>query len=323
MELSAFLQAGHIPFEENVSLKRRTWIHRGGNARYYIVPETIEQLCRLATRLYNKHTDFKIVGHTSNLYIHNTTDLDIVISTLHLNHYEESDNQYICECGVAIAGLSAKAIEKGHAGYEGLVNLPGTVASAAANNSGCFGCSISDLLVEAEVLCPDGEIRKYTKDKFGYKERSSAFKRGEEQGILLRVTLDCSRKEEKEKLLAKAEANAQYRKSKQEGTKQNLGSTYPVYVMDAFYKNLPVFTRVFLFISAKMYHIIGKKRSQECTNTLILLCNGKYIRLHKYISKHNFGCFVWRDERADEAFEIYRSFVAKVSGMPDIEIEVL
>lgn len=323
MDLKAFLQAEHIPFEENTNLKKRTWIHRGGNARYYIIPETTEQLCNLASRLYKEQAVFKVVGHTSNLYIRNTTDLDIVISTIRLTHYEEKDGYYICDCGVAIASLSKQAIENNHKGYEGFINLPGTVASAVVNNAGCFQCRISDLLIEADVLCPDGEIRKYTKDMFGYRERSSAFKRGEEKGILLRVKLDCSRTEAKEILLAKAETNTEYRKTRQEGPKQNLGSTYPIYVMDAFYKNLPFHTRLLLFLSAKLYHITGKKRSQESINTLILLCSMKYFRLHKYISKHNFGCFVWRDERADKAFDIYRSFVAHTSGLPDIEIEVI
>lgn len=323
MELSAFLQTEHIPYEENISLRKRTWIHRGGNARYYIVPETIEQLRELVTYLYKEQIEFKLVGHTSNLYIRNTTDIDIVISTIHLNHYEEIEGKYICECGVAVAGLSAKAIEHGYAGYEGLVNLPGTVASAVVNNASCFKCSISDLLVEAEVLCPDRGIRKYTKDMFVYRERSSAFKRGEEKGILLRVTLDCSRKEAKEKLLAKAKAHTEYRKTRQEGPKQNLGSTYPTYVMRAFSKNLPAYARILLSMTSKLDKITGKKHSRKWIYSLILLCNGKYNQLHRYISKYNFGCFVWRDEQADEAFDVYRSFVAKVSGMPDIEIEVL
>ena len=82
MELSAFLQTEHIPYEENISLRKRTWIHRGGNARYYIVPETIEQLRELVTYLYKEQIEFKLVGHTSNLYIRNSTDIDIVISTI-------------------------------------------------------------------------------------------------------------------------------------------------------------------------------------------------------------------------------------------------
>ena len=184
-------------------------------------------------------------------------------------------------------------------------------------------CCISDLLEEAEVLCLDGQIRTFSKEMFAYSERSSAFKRGETKGVILRVTLNCSRIEAKEILLQRAELNTDYRKTRQEGPKQNLGSTYPIYVMKAFYKNLPRFTQLCLKISAKLYQILHKQRPQSVVNTIILLGSGKYTQLHRYISKHNFGCFVWRDEKADEAFLVYRAFIAKTSGLRDIEIEII
>ena len=323
MDLKAFLQETKIPFEENIDLKKKTWIHRGGMARYYIIPDTLEQLCCLVTKLYTEKIDFKIVGHTSNIYIRNTTNFEVIISTIHLNHFQENDGQYVCECGVAIATLSKQAIDNGHAGYEGFVNLPGTVASAVFNNASCFKCSISDLLIEASVLCPDGIVRTYKKDQFHYSERSSAFKRGEEKGVILNVVLDCGQIEAKEVLYKRAEANTLYRKTRQEGPKQNLGSTYPIYVMASFYKHLPLHTRICLILSTIIYKMFGKQRPQSVVNSIILLCCGKYALLHRYVSKHNFGCFVWRDEKADEAFPIYRSLIAKTSGLLDIEIEVI
>lgn len=323
MDFSAFLQAKHIPFEQNVDLKKKTWIHRGGVANYYISPTKIDQLVFVVKHLYAENCSFLVVGHTSNLYIRNTTNIEIVISTIHLNHYEENDGHYICECGVAIADLSRKAIKKGKAGYEGLVNLPGTVASAVVNNASCFQCGISNLLVEATILCTDGEIRVYDKEAFEYSERSSAFKRGEKKGVILSVTLDSSREAPKEKLLRQADANTLYRKERQEGPKQNLGSTYPNYVMKAFYEHLPIYTRLILILFGIPYRFLGKQRPQIVTNTIILLCSLNYIKLYRYVSKHNFGCFIWRDEKADEAFKTYYSFVAKTSGLHDIEIEIL
>lgn len=323
MDWKSFLQTEQIPFEENVDLKKKTWIHRGGIAGLYVIPDNMNQLIRLVSRLYQEKAAFKIVGHTSNLYIRNTTNLDIVISTIHLNNIQEGNGQYICECGVAMTSLSRQAIENGHAGYEGFVNLPGTVASAAVNNAGCFQCSISNLLIEAKVLCPDGEIRTITKETFAYSERSSAFKRGEQQGVILSVTLDCSAISDQRILQEKAEANTLYRKTRQEGPKQNLGSTYPIYVMQAFYKNLSFFTRLCLRIFGKLYYIAGSKMPQHIVNTIILLCYGNYCALHRYVSKYNFGCFVWRDANADKAFGKYKTLIAKTSGMPDIEIEII
>ena len=53
----------------------------------------------------------------------------------------------MCDCGAPISSLSKSLVDKGYLGFYGFVNLPGTIGAAAVNNSGCFGCTISDLVI--------------------------------------------------------------------------------------------------------------------------------------------------------------------------------
>ena len=47
-------------------------------------------------------------------------------------------------------------IKAGYVGFEGLTDLPGTIAGAVYGNSGCRHCSINELVTDIELLTDDG-----------------------------------------------------------------------------------------------------------------------------------------------------------------------
>ena len=57
-----------IPFEQNVSLKEKTWIKTGGVVSLWIVPNNENQLKRAITILLENNRSFELVGQTSNIY---------------------------------------------------------------------------------------------------------------------------------------------------------------------------------------------------------------------------------------------------------------
>ena len=57
-----------IPFEQNVSLKEKTWIKTGGVVSLWIVPNNEDQLKSAITTLLEYNRSFELVGQTSNLY---------------------------------------------------------------------------------------------------------------------------------------------------------------------------------------------------------------------------------------------------------------
>lgn len=90
-----------------------------------------------------------------------------------------------CDCGVNFSRLSKECIQLGCRGFEGQINLPGTVAAAVYNNSSCSSCGISSLFLRAELLTPCGDIRAISKDEMSFFVRSSALNRAEIEGVIL------------------------------------------------------------------------------------------------------------------------------------------
>ena len=77
--------------------------------------------------------------------------------------------------------MALTAIEAGIQGFEGLIDLPGTVAASLYGNAGCYGCSISSLLKSATILTEDGEVINAGKEWFDFTKRSSSLKRGDKR----------------------------------------------------------------------------------------------------------------------------------------------
>lgn len=79
--LTKYLDLHSIQYETNVSLKKRTWIHRGGIAELFITPVNAEELEKVVSFLYSQSIRFQLIGHTSNLYILNSCNIPVVVST--------------------------------------------------------------------------------------------------------------------------------------------------------------------------------------------------------------------------------------------------
>ena len=114
--------------EQHVSLKDKTWIHRGGMVDYWLQPATIEELTVVGKYLYNHQENFLVIGHTSNIYFKNSYNVRCIVDTRKLTAYRQTDKGTLCcDCGAPMARISRWCVDNGISGYEGMVNLPGTV----------------------------------------------------------------------------------------------------------------------------------------------------------------------------------------------------
>jgi UDP-N-acetylmuramate dehydrogenase len=64
--------------------------------------------------------------------------------------------------GVSLAGLARRLARAGLTGMETLAGFPSTVGGAVYMNAGSYGVEIKDILVEATVVEPGGEMRTLT-----------------------------------------------------------------------------------------------------------------------------------------------------------------
>lgn len=314
-----FLHSSNITYETQVDLKKKTWIHRGGVASYFIKPSSVDELEAVCSFCYGHHLCFEIVGATSNLYFLNSYNPDIVISTLNVKNIEENTDVIICDCGVNVRFLAKKMIDSSVKGFEGIVDLPGTVGASVYNNSTAFGCGISQMLLKIELLTEDGMTVFLSAENLAFSERSSALKRGEIRGVVLRVFI---KKEygSMQELKAVAEKNHQTREMNQDGYANNLGSCFVHIYYNSF---IFLILRIMLFpykIAAKLLRYDNRKYNQTRRN--FLCCVMGYRSIVPYISQKNMNTFVWKDDGADYAFIKYVEWMRKVFKADPLEIEI-
>lgn len=315
MLLAQFLQEQQIPFEQEVLLSKKTWIKTGGVCACWVTPLSVEQLAKVCSFLYANSIAFDIVGQTSNIFFHSTYNPQVVVSIVKVNEYEMNDGLITCDCGVSVVKLSRDYLSQGYAGFYGLVGLPGTVASAIVNNASCFNCSLSSMLISAEVLLPDGSVQTMEQTDFKYTHRSSAFKRGEIKGIVLSVKLKVQKAENIDEEYKKSDEAVTYRREKQERQAgKTLGSVYASRLMKRGLRNK--------MVNAAMKFLPGllKCEPRYIQKKAILLLYG-YRDLDEYCSDRQINTFIWKDEKAEDMFERYKEMMNKVYDKPEIEIE--
>lgn len=321
--IEAYLTDKAIFYEKDVDLRKKTWIHRGGKALYYIKPQNVGELKDLIIFLNSNSIDYLVVGHTSNIYIRNSSDIDVVVSTLNCNRFEIKKKDGIvyleCDCGVSVKQLSLNMIEKGISGFEYLTELPGTVGAAIYNNSSCKTNSISKLLIEIDLLTNEGEITIQAEDlHFGY--RTSDLKQKIIKGTIIRLRLNISYANP---ILLKqiSEEYKRERKSKLEGNSKNLGCT-----VNRMFSNGGLDLKY--LIPLKLYtfylHLFYRKRSDRIRlyNHALLRITG-YSRLIPYVSDKQMITFMWSDDGADEMFNDYIIFMKEKCKTNSVEIEII
>ncbi len=318
--LTNYLNLLTISYETNVNLKKRTWIHRGGIAELFITPVNAEELEKVVSFLYSKNIEFQLIGHTSNLYILNSCDISVVVSTSKCRYFSLENGVLYCESGVGVISLSKQMIKQGVKGFEYLTGLPGTIGAAIVNNSSCRENSISQLLVSAKVIMKDGTVRTFFPQDFDFKFRMSVFKKRVVEGTIISAILKAEFGDAN-KLQQIAEANDKDRAIRLEGHANNLGCTVNRCFING---NMPLWLRIALFINGMLVKPFIKTEEAQCNQrkNLICLLSG-YRIIAPYISSKNPIIFRWIDDGADAVFPLYLEFMRKVYKTDKLEIEII
>lgn len=170
----------------DVSAQDISWVKSNRNVlgpikgiRHLFYPESMQELVALVEELRAAGSPYLVIGYSSNTLFLPSFRIDNVISTKYLNHWEETETHIVCQCGVSVSLLSKEMVRKGYAGFEGLTDLPGTLAAAVYGNCGCRGCSVLSLVDHFTLLLPDGRTECQTPQNINPTLKSTALKRGE------------------------------------------------------------------------------------------------------------------------------------------------
>ncbi len=175
-------------------LSTSNWFQVGGCAEYLFKPADAEDLAQF---LKEKPADLEvtIIGVGSNLIVRDGgikgvvvrlgrgfTELS-VISSEWLEKYRSRltthDSQLIAAGAACLdVHVAQFAAEAGIAGLEFLSGIPGTIGGAVAMNAGAYGREIADVLVEAEIVDAQGNIRTLSNAEMGFTYRHSQLPEG-------------------------------------------------------------------------------------------------------------------------------------------------
>ena len=156
-------------------LDKLTTFRVGGSAEYLSLPKTSEQL--KAALEWGRAQDLSItmLGAGSNLLISDRGLPGLIICTRALRHSEFDANtgKVVAAAGEPWSSLAWKAARHGLSGFEWTIGIPGTVGGAVVMNAGAHGGETADILVEAEVISPDGTVITLRPDDLGFRYRTS------------------------------------------------------------------------------------------------------------------------------------------------------
>lgn len=308
-----------MKIKTNQDINTISWLSTtmGGVALSFYEPESIQELRELCAKFYAKGLNFDLIGHTSNtLYIPGYV-CERMVSTRKLSHFEVNADVIYCECGTSVRRLSRFAVEQGIKDYEGLIDLPGTVAAALYGNAGCYGCSIGELLIEATILTGNGELLTVGPDWFVLSKRSSALKREEKRAVILTVKLRW-KNGDRQYIQRKAEENHRKRCITQPKPQNTLGSIFGESGKRSLLNfAITVVTKIYaLFlklVNKTPQEIIDKRKHLTFT-----LLNAKDVEPYVY----TWNCYWWRDEKAYELFWKYVRLHQLMFSKSEFEIEI-
>ncbi|MCR5154272.1 MAG: UDP-N-acetylmuramate dehydrogenase [Lachnospiraceae bacterium] len=165
----------------NEPLYKHTTFRIGGPAKFYVYVDNTDKLKRTLDLLNNEKVKYVILGNGSNV-LASDEGYDGVIIKLGGEFreftYNDDLNDGTCNVraggGMVLSKLSFWVCKKGFAGLEFAGGIPGTVGGAVFMNAGAYGNEIKDILVSAEVLTKEGEVRTLTADELKLSYRHSA-----------------------------------------------------------------------------------------------------------------------------------------------------
>ncbi len=324
-----FLKENKIPYLFDALLSEKTWIGFGGKIPFWITPENRGQFKSIILFLYKKKLPFDIVGATSNILFSETETYFCVVDSRHIRGISINQGKNILEaaCGEPTSAVVRRAVEEaGATDFAGLVGIPGTIGAATINNAGARGDVIENIILQIQVIFPDGTIAWVNKQELSYKHRSSAIKRGELTGVVLAVRLEIIRGDRELEL--KRIQNALTARVKHQETKhKNLGSVFVTKI--GLYREIAkhhliykIALRCSEIILSKLARLNKKLIVAKHLNRLTALFFWRYS-IHLPVSQYGLNCFIKTSQTTEDDFFTYINWVKKLTkNSVPLEIEI-
>ncbi len=221
-QLESMLPAGQI--RRNEPMAEHTTFRVGGPAAVYVEAASIGELKCICSLCKKEDIPFVILGNGSNLLVSDKGYDGVVIAlTKDFTAIETEGERIRAGAAAKLSAVARRALEETLTGFEFASGIPGSVGGAVRMNAGAYGSEIKDVLIEATVLTPEGEVMILPAENLELGYRTSCVEKNDY--IVLEACFSL-RPGERDKISEKMEDLAERRRTKQPLEYPSAGSTF-------------------------------------------------------------------------------------------------
>jgi len=186
-----------MKIKENILLKDFTTLRIGGEAKFFAVAKSEDDLRELFAFAKGRKLPIIVLGGGSNLLVSDHAFCGLVIKNelKGIKFTDQVDNKVILEVGAGevLDDVIVLAILRKLSGLENLSGIPGTIGGAAVQNAGAYGAELSDCIISVEGLrLENGKKFVFKKSDCQYGYRESFFKKNKKY-VITNLTLELNK----------------------------------------------------------------------------------------------------------------------------------
>ncbi len=237
----------------------------GGPAEWFASPRSVSELQACVQWADAEGLSITRLGAGSNLLISDRGLPGLVICTRYLRQAEFDDSGRVTvAAGMPMATLAWKVAKRGWKGLVWTVGIPGTVGGAVVMNAGAHGSDTQTILVNIEVLNPDGSLETLTPEQLQFKYRTSVLQ--SDPRIVTQATFQLEPGYDPAVVRAETSADLEQRRSTQPYHLPSCGSV--------FRNPKPKSAGWLIEQSGLKGFMVGQAQVAECHANFILNCGG-------------------------------------------------
>ena len=171
-KLTEYIEEKRIYKDE--PMRKHTTFRIGGNADYFVVPKTEEEIRNVIRLCKEERMPYYILGNGSNLLVSDKGYRGVIIEICKkMNEICVEGNFLKVQAGALLSKVGSAALDAGLAGFEFASGIPGTMGGAVFMNAGAYGGEMKDILTEVTVLDENNEVRVLKKEELELGYRTS------------------------------------------------------------------------------------------------------------------------------------------------------
>ncbi len=171
-KLQAIITQGTVSEQEPMS--KHTSFSIGGPADFFVEPASVEEVKKVCQLANEEEIPCFVLGNGSNLLVSDDGIRGIV---LHLGRnfsaISREDKVITVQSGALLSRVARTALDASLTGFEFAAGIPGSFGGAIAMNAGAYGGEMKNIILDADVLTPEGQVKTLSLEELDLAYRHS------------------------------------------------------------------------------------------------------------------------------------------------------